>query len=292
MTLDAPVEREKLDEVAGRLPNLVVIGAMRCGTTTMHAALNAHPEIAMSGHKELSFFVTGRRGNWEKGLEWYASWFSPDVPVRGESSPKYTKAPIHEGVPERMHGLIPDARLIYMVRDPIARLLSDFTVMVGHGWEKRTLRAALADLRDNKYVVPGRYAFQLAQYLPWFPKERILVLPVEELSREPEGAMRLVHEFLGVEPIGPPLSPLTAADRNASRWKGQATGAGRMAERVLGLRGSRLLRRAPGAEGRLFRPIDRPVLDAQTRARLLDVYAEDAAELRRLTRLQLSDWSV
>lgn len=277
-------------QIHERLPNLIVIGAMRCGTTTMHAALAAHPDISMSSHKELSFFVTGRRGNWDRGLEWYASWFAREAAVRGESSPKYTKAPIHEGVPERMHGVIPEARLIYMVRDPIARLISDFTVMVSHGWEKRALPDALAELEANKYVIPGLYAHQLSRYLPYFARERILVLPVEELDRSPDEVMGRIHRFLGLQPT--PTQPIDRGPVNSSRFKGQPTRAGRATERVLGRRGARLLRKLPGADGTLYQRVERPALDGETRARLLDVYAEDAAALRTLTGLPLADWSV
>jgi hypothetical protein len=101
------------------LPNLIVIGAMKAGTTSLHAYLSLHPEIFMSANKEPRFFT--EEWNWHKGLEWYEAQFPERVTIRGESTPDYTKLPEIRNVPERIHSLIPDVRLIYLVRDPIDR---------------------------------------------------------------------------------------------------------------------------------------------------------------------------
>ena len=104
------------------LPNLIIIGGLKCGTTSIHHYLGLHPEIHMSKPKELNFFV--EELNWDLGLDWYRGRFDDRFAVRGESSPHYTNLPYFEGVPERIHEHIPDAKLIYMVRDPISRILS------------------------------------------------------------------------------------------------------------------------------------------------------------------------
>ena len=70
------------------LPNLIIIGAMKCGTSALHRYLGLHPEISMSDEKELNFFIEGM--NWEKGLAWYESMFTGKAKVHGESSPDYT----------------------------------------------------------------------------------------------------------------------------------------------------------------------------------------------------------
>ncbi len=84
----------------GALPNLIVIGGLKCGTTSLHHYLNLHPEIGMSRPKELNFFV--EELNWELGADWYRGHFPADVAVRGETSPHYTNRPRFEGVAERM----------------------------------------------------------------------------------------------------------------------------------------------------------------------------------------------
>ena len=82
------------------LPNLVVIGAQKCGTSGLHYQLSLHPEIWMSRPKELNFFIEER--NWSRGQDWYRHCFDARAKVRGESSPNYTAYPQHLGVPERM----------------------------------------------------------------------------------------------------------------------------------------------------------------------------------------------
>jgi hypothetical protein len=67
------------------LPNLIIIGAPKCGTTSLHHYLSLHPQISMSREKELNFFIAER--NWSKGIAWYAAQFAADNKVRGEASP-------------------------------------------------------------------------------------------------------------------------------------------------------------------------------------------------------------
>jgi hypothetical protein len=181
----------------GSLPNLVVVGGLKCGTTSLHHYLNLHPEIEMSRPKELNFFVAEL--NWPLGSEWYASHFSDDAPVRGESSPHYTSRPRFEGVAERMRSVLGDVRLVYMVRDPIDRMLSHYLHNVGGGYEHRALADALGDPR-SAYVNRSLYSFQLEPYLEQFGSERIEVVAREELKGERPATMRRLFTFLGVDP--------------------------------------------------------------------------------------------
>ncbi len=127
----------------GALPNLVLIGGLKCGTTSLHHYLNLHPQVAMSRPKELNFFVAEL--NWDLGADWYASHFDPGADVRGETSPHYTNRPRLEGVARRMRELLDDVRILYAVRDPIERLLSHYVHNVGGGYESRPLEQVLGD---------------------------------------------------------------------------------------------------------------------------------------------------
>ena len=139
-------ERRRVRRRSGRrggvLPNLVVIGGLKCGTTSLHHYLNLHPEVEMSRPKELNFFVAEL--NWSLGPDWYSSHFGGGAPIRGESSPHYTNRPRFDGVAERMRSMLADARLIYMVRDPIDRMLSHYLHNVGGGYDDRPLAEAFA----------------------------------------------------------------------------------------------------------------------------------------------------
>jgi sulfotransferase family protein len=177
------------------LPNLIIIGGLKCGTTSFHHYLGLHPEIQMSKPKELSFFVSEL--NWRLGLDWYASRFDRHFPVRGESSPHYTNLPRFSGVAERMHQSCPDARLIYMVRDPIERLLSHWLQNCGAGYETREMVPTLSD-PESPYVCRSKYWMQLQPFLEFYDSSQIEIFTQEEMKSEREETMRRAFRFLGV----------------------------------------------------------------------------------------------
>ncbi len=180
------------------LPNLIVIGARKCATTSLHHYLSLHPEIYMSKIKELNFFVKEMR--FKKGLRWYESQFPLPVKVRGESSPNYSRHPIWKGIPERMYSVVPRAKLIYMVRDPVERLISAYYHDYKGGVEGRPFEEMIGvDLETNPYLFTSRYSFQLLQFLKYYRLSQILVVSAENLSQNPNGVMHDIFEFLGVD---------------------------------------------------------------------------------------------
>jgi len=178
------------------MPNLIIIGGLKCGTTSIHHYLGLHPEVQMSKPKELNFFV--EELNWDLGLDWYASRFDSRFRVRGESSPHYTNEPRYKGVSERIREHCPDAKLIYMVRDPIKRILSHWVHATGAGYERRPLEAALS-APDTAYVHRSMYWMQLQPHLEHFERERIAVIAQEELQADRAETMRRAFRFAGVD---------------------------------------------------------------------------------------------
>jgi hypothetical protein len=196
---------------------VVLIGAMKCGTSALHASLDHHPDIAMSRPKELNFFFgpvedgdrgqapgsaggDGRSwatGNWSRGVAWYASHFLPGAPVRGESSPGYT-SPDHPHVASRMAAMIPDARLIYLVRDPVARALSQYRHHRAEGMERRDTASALLD-PDSQYITRGLYYERLLPFTAHYPRGQILIVAQEDLRDRPAPTLRRVFEYLRVD---------------------------------------------------------------------------------------------
>jgi hypothetical protein len=188
--------RRRRAERQGALPNLIVIGGLKCGTTSLHHYLSLHPEVSMSRPKELNFFVAEL--NWELGTEWYASHFDRDAAVRGESSPHYTNLPRFASVAERMHSVIPETRIVYMVRDPIDRMLSHYLHNAGAGYEPRGVEQALGD-PESSYLSRSRYAMQAEPYLAAFGDERVSIISREELRDDRAATMRRVFELCGVD---------------------------------------------------------------------------------------------
>ena len=274
----------------GALPNLIVIGGLKCGTTSLHHYLNLHPEVSMSRPKELNFFVAEL--NWELGVDWYRSHFARGATVRGETSPHYTNLPRVTGVAERMRETLgPEARVVYMVRHPIERLLSHYLHNVGGGYEARPLADAVAD-PESAYVQRGLYAMQLAPYLEAFGADRVLVVGREELAREREATMRGVFEFAGVDPG-------FRSEQFEREWEtgsGKGSGGFRLMDRAVRLPGLRALdRNFDRLPERLRWIVERvvhdpgsgeapkPELDPELRGRLVARFRPDAAELEELT---------
>jgi hypothetical protein len=180
-----------------RLPNFLIIGAMKAGTTSLYHYLRPHPQVFMPRIKELNFF--DQKGTWPRGFGWYARQFKdarPSAVVLGEASPIYTQHPHHRGVPERIAAHLPDVRLIYVVRDPIERIRSHYQHLVAVGLEKKAVDRAV--LENPLYLDVSRYAYQIDQYLPHVRRDRILVITSESLRDDRLATIRKVYRFLGV----------------------------------------------------------------------------------------------
>src|SRR4051812_6197591 len=181
----------------GRMPNFLVIGAMKAGTTSLYHYLREHPDIFMPKVKELDFFAVDEA--WARGTPWYRQHFAAagDAPAVGEASTAYTKYPHYPGVPERIARAIPECRLIYVVRDPIERIVSHYRHRVAVGAEREPLERAVVE--NPIYVDYTRYAAQIERYLEWFPREQLLVVDSAGLRDDRRGTVQGVYAFLGVE---------------------------------------------------------------------------------------------
>ncbi len=179
------------------LPTFLVIGAMKAGTTSLAEYLSAHPEIFLTAEKEPHFFSF--RDRQALGLEWYESLFdrADGAIARGEASTTYTKYPQYAGVAQRIAEHLPDARLIYIIRDPIDRIRSQYQHHVAIGIERAPFEEAV--LENPYYVDFSRYACQIEQYLEHFPREQLLIVTSEDLRRERVATLGKVYDFVGVD---------------------------------------------------------------------------------------------
>jgi hypothetical protein len=184
------------------LPNLIIIGAAKAGTTSLHHYLDLHPQVWMAApsdmpEKEMRFFW---RDDWRDRLEWYEAHFETDLPVRGEATPAYSAYPFHRHVPERMHELVPDAKLIYIVRDPIERIVSHWVQRRADG-DPATVTRYLDELDrpDNPIVCPSRYWTQISQYLTYYDPTQLMVVDQHDLLTRRREVLRGIFAFIGVD---------------------------------------------------------------------------------------------
>lgn len=261
------------------LPDFLIVGAKRAGTTSLWNSVVRHPNVlpmfpARMRIKGTAFFTT----NHGRGLPWYRSHFPlrahravrarvhGDRPVAGEATPYYLFHPL---APGRAARVVPEARIVVILRDPVDRAYSHYRERVRHGAEPLSFEAAL-DAEEERlrgeedrirrddgyvsfahehlsYVEQGRYAGMIERWLESYPRERCLFLLNEDLDGDPSGQLRRLVEFLGLPVRVPP-----ALDRYNYH---------------------------PGE------PMDR-----STRGRLVETFAEDNRRLGALLGMDLSAW--
>ncbi len=277
----------------GRLPDFLIGGAQKSGTTTLHRLLERHPRVFFPPRpQELDFF--DREASYSRGLDWYRAHFTAaDNRHRalGQTSTHYLYEP---EAAARIARDLPQARLIFILRDPAERAWAHYWHTVKYGLEQADFAEALereprrlerdADARRYfSYLDRGRYARQLEPYLERFPRERVLVLLTDELARDPGAVVDRCCDFLGVEPCSQRLAPVLDRRWNAARrprWPGlQRLSAGFRFRSPAGARVARWIDRLN------LRQIPNPDLPAASRAELDAVFA--AANRRLVDRLGL-----
>lgn len=189
-------------------PDFLIIGAAKCGTSSLYAYLKNHPQMVMPFKKELSFFSV----HYDRGMDGYLSHFPVvgDRPefLTGEADPNYFYLPY---VAERIAKHLPHAKLILLLRNPVDRAVSWYHHMVRSGCETRLFAEVIeADLQtystataenlsyQGGYVLRGLYLDKIKRWLSLFPSERLLILRSEDLFLDPQAATQQTFEFLGL----------------------------------------------------------------------------------------------
>lgn len=266
------------------LPDFITIGAMKCATDTLHAALGEDPRTSMSDPAELDFFL---HENYRKmGHEWYERQFdtSGQAVVAGESSFNYTKRHLFPGVPERMVETVPDVKLIYVVRDPIERIESHWVQSVQAGRFRDSFETAVRYPDRSPFVMTSCYWQQLTEYLRYFSAEQILVLSYERLIREPRAVADQVLGFVGLET---PAIDLRCEVDIDLRTNTRVLAGTAKAPETSGLAAA-AKRLSPWSRTR--KP--KPKWTDESRARIERFLKPEADSLREFSGLALDDWSV
>jgi hypothetical protein len=286
--------REPDSSRPGALPNLVILGAQKCGTSGLHYYLGLHPEVSMSSPKELNFFIAER--NWGRGLDWYARHFDASARCRGEASPNYTAFPQHMGVPERMAEIVPAAKLIYIVRDPLDRIAAHYVHNFAKRREKGGLRETLLH-PNTSYVARSKYFTQIQRFCEFYDREQLLVIENHDLRDDRAATLRRVFEFAGVDAGFE--HPKFEQVRHSTSRKKRATKTGMRVQKLSRSRfGRRIPRRAWLALDvalPLSKPITKPPREELREALgddVIEVLHEDAERLREFTGRDLANWSV
>lgn len=179
-------------------PNFMIIGGMKCATSTLHDQLAIQNGFYMTTPKEPNFFSNDE--NYEKGPTWYANLYqgAGDAEFIGESSTHYTKFPTYPKTIDRIidYGLA-DCKFIYIMREPVARLVSHYI----HEWSQGIISCDIDSALEKhpELIDYSRYFFQLSHFLEKFPAKQILLVYFEHLSEFPQVELQRICNFLGYQ---------------------------------------------------------------------------------------------
>jgi hypothetical protein len=270
----------------GRLPDFVIIGAMKCGTTALARHVAEHPDVFVAREKEVHYFDM----QFEKGDDWYASRFAAagDAKAVGEATPAYMYDPAAFA---RLADRLPSAKLVAILRNPIDRAYSQYWHNILRGEEslpfsealaaepERLAKQGLATGRRWAYADRGRYAVQLERVLKRYPRESVLVLRYEDLRRNPQATCSALFRHIGVREDFVPPSIGSSIHYGRRAWFPAL---------------SRLTARwpwpLPSAVQWLNARRGYPAMDAATRVMLVEKFRPENAALSKLLGQDFSSW--
>lgn len=178
-----------------RLPDFIIIGAMKSGTSGLHDRLAARSGLFLSRPKEPNFFSDDTV--YARGEDWYRSLFAEARPDQlcGEASTHYTKAPSHPHAPERMRSLLDEVRLVYVMRHPIDRIISQYI----HQWTENDVLGRIdeAAMKDERFIAYSSYARQIEPYLEAYGPKNVLPVFFERLVAAPNAELARICSFIG-----------------------------------------------------------------------------------------------
>ena len=186
------------------LPDFIIVGAMKSGTSLLSFHLNNHKEICIPYPTEISFF--NKDDNYLKGMKWYSDKlrqrYSEKTRLVGEKTAIYSYLPF---VPSRIHKELPNVKLVWIFRNPIDRTYSNYLNGIKRGIELSSFKTALKKepkrLKKSPlagYTERSRYDIQIKRYLEFFPREQMHFIVLEEFINNPHKELDALFQFLGV----------------------------------------------------------------------------------------------
>lgn len=263
------------------LPDFLIIGAMKCGTSTLQAQLAAQPGVFMTTPKEPNFFSDDAVH--ARGLPWYEGLFADAEPtdLKGEASTHYTKLPTYPDCLDRLGAVLEAPKLVYMIRNPIDRAVSHYI----HEWTMGVMSGEIGRAFEihPELIAYSRYAMQIAPYVQRFGSERILMVSLEHLQQDPQVALARVGDFLGLA-----QSPVWHEEQARVNVSAERIRRFPLYDLLVESRAATALRRALVPRGlrdavkNRLRMRQRPVPPDSLIRHLETVFAEDHARLREM----------
>ena len=277
---------------SARIPNLVVIGAMKASTTTFYELITRHPDIWFSTEKEPHYFTSPNYGNpdsWQRYLDLFKS-----APVSakfvGEASTGYSKQPHFGNTPQRLYDDLDNPKLIYLVRDPVERTVSNYqhAYLTSHYAPGTTLGKAIE--QDPILIDASCYDRQIEAYLEVFTTEQLLIIPTHQLHADASATMRRVEEFLDLPAYDGWNTPLQQSNSKQS-LKGSLTAQSILPRQIIYALRSII---PSGVRGKLkqmvSKPIEVPPITESDRQLAFDRIKDDLNCLRARLGATIDSW--
>jgi hypothetical protein len=270
--------------VNGHLPDFVIIGATKAATTWLSQNLRAHPDVFMPS-PELHYFSRLL----DRGDDWYRAQFAGarDGQLIGEKSASYLP---HPNAPQLLHRLLPRARLLAQLRNPVERAYSDYCMHYRRGEVNRDIDRYLDARRTPipRLLEDGFYHRHLSNFLRTFPLGRLKILLYDDIRERPREVFREVCGYLGIDALEPQAVEQRVKDKETPRVPPRA-------RRLLApfkaiVQPYRKTRAFVAAHALIARRLRYPPLAPELRQRLQAYYAEDVARLGDLLGRDLSAW--
>lgn len=265
------------------LPNFLIIGAPRAGTTWIAKNIREHPDIYIPQIKEIHFFDR----HYGKGINFYESYFPQSAKKKaiGEATPDYL---YEKGVPALIHKHLPNVKLVLSLRNPVDRVYSRYWNAKAKYKQNKNLSFEEKIRLKPLFLEEGFYYDHLLRFFAYFPKEQFLILLFDDLKKDPNGFLQKIFNFLDVDASFTPS--LTDLKVNAASTKGPLA-----KSKVLWYLHRAFIRLNIIQPAKFIEKINDnplPVMDRKTKEWLVnDIYKEKNIKLANLLRIDLSDWN-
>jgi hypothetical protein len=274
----------------GRLPDFMIIGAMKSGTTSLHDYLDKHPDIFMSKTKEIHYFVDKIFNN--NDLTWYTEQFVTDKKLAGTSPQNYTKRHnnLYKNIPQRLKEHVSNIKMIYILRHPVERYKSH--LLENYYGETKELIELSIKTKNPEYT--SCYYYQLEEYLKYFDLSQIHILTLDELKTKRLETLNKIFDFLGVEQLEDDKQFNFISNDHKKKI---------LPRRVVSKLPFRVFKKiAPTLADKLatsdwlktyiYKGGQKKYLDEQEIDRLTSLFKEDVLKLEQLTGKSFKDWNL
>lgn len=279
------------------VPNFLVVGAMKASTTLLYNMLRRHPQIWLPDEKEPHYFTSPEYGD-AKAYKAYLRLFAPCPAGRvfiGEASTGYSKIPFLGPTPARIRETLGEPKIIYILRDPVKRTISNFQHSYLRGYYRPGYRISQAIVEDPIIVGASHYMRQITEYESEFGPSNVLVLIAEELHQNPARSLGEVERLLGASPFDGWDHPIETENSTSSVTQAVVL------DRLLSNSPTRALARKIGRHlprslksailNMAPKPAQAPATTPEDEDAILDLVAGDLSSLRERFGNRLNCWS-